>query len=219
MNTRKVAGQVKQQRREQPGPRNIWVTTRQSWMRRCWELVWQWSQAALESHQTSQAAIGRAIQLYTEPARSWVELRIQKACRSSCTLMWVRGHAGVWGNEEADRRANLRAYGGRVMQCVERMTPAGIRQDFPIHTKRKHLSWPRKAVKGLQISYIITDRGPTKRWLWVIGRSQEQMCECGEIQNGVHLRGCKRIGDGKGRSIEECLSDMEWCAAVVDFLT
>ena len=57
---------------------------------------------ALESHSTkialdSQAAITRAVQLF-EPARSWIELRIQKACREGCTLMWVKGHAGIQGN-------------------------------------------------------------------------------------------------------------------------
>ena len=47
----------------------------------------------------SQAAITRTAQLYVEPARPWVELRVQKALtRAPCTLMWVKGHAGVKGN-------------------------------------------------------------------------------------------------------------------------
>ena len=76
---------------------------------------------ALESNQRnialdSQAAIIRTTQLYIEPARSWIELRIQRALKAApCTVMWVKGHAGVEGNKEADRKANLRAYGGRVM--------------------------------------------------------------------------------------------------------
>ena len=73
-----------------------------------------------------------------------------------------------------------------------------------------------KSVKGMM--YIITDRGPLKRWLNIIGRSQEYTCACGEVQNAVHLRRCKLVGDGKGRSLTECQQDMEWCAAVADFL-
>ena len=87
----------------------------------------------------SQGAISRIEQLYTQPARSWIELGIQKdGCRGA-TIMWVKGHAGVKGNEAADRKAKLRAYGGRVTQAVNKITPAGIRQDHPIHTKPKHL--------------------------------------------------------------------------------
>ena len=118
----------------------------------------------------SQAAITRTTQLYVEPARSWVELRVQKSLTTApCTLMWVKGHSRVKGNEDADRRANLRAYGGRVTGKADIITPAGIRQDFPIHSKPKHLRWTRKAVKGL--TYVITDRGPLRRWLKIIGRS------------------------------------------------
>ena len=108
----------------------------------------------------SQAVITRAESLYTEPSRSWIELRLQEAIRGACLLAWVKGHAGIEWNMQADRRANLRGYGGRVMGLTDVMTPAGIRQDFPIHSKPKHLKWPRKAVRGL--TWITTDRGPMK---------------------------------------------------------
>ena len=109
----------------------------------------------------------------------------------------------------------LLKYGGSVWLAQE-ITPAGIRQDFPIHQKPRHLSWSRKQVKAL--TYLVTDRGPLKHWVWVIGRSQEQECQCGEIQNAVHLRRCHLIGDGKGRSIEEAMNDSAWCEEVANFL-
>ena len=55
----------------------------------------------------SQAAIQRIEQLYTKPARSWIELDLQRANMMGCTVMWVKGHAGIRENEEANKRANL----------------------------------------------------------------------------------------------------------------
>ena len=69
--------------------------------------------------------------------------------------MWVKGHSGVKDNVDADQKANLRAYGGRVVGRTDIITPAGIRHNYPIHTKPKHLRWTRKAVKGL--ACLITD--------------------------------------------------------------
>ena len=99
-------------------------------------------------------------------------------------------------NEEADRKANIAAYGGRVMARPGKVTPAGIRQAFPIHTKPGHLKWHRQSVKGL--TYIVTDRGPMKAWQKVTGRAEDNRCSCGEVQNRVHLLRCPHIGDGKG---------------------
>ena len=102
------------------------------------------------------------------------------------------------------------------MQRTNEVTPAGIRHDYAIHQKPKHLAWSRTALKGL--AYIVTDKGPLKRWVWIIGRSQEQLCACGEVQNAVHIRRCGLVGDGKGRSIEEAMKDREWCEEVAVFL-
>ena len=131
-------------------------------------------------------------------------------------MMWVKGHAGNKGNEEADKKAKLRAYGGRVMQSANLITPVGIRHDHRIHSKQEHMNWTRKQLRGL--SFIITDRGPMKRWQWIIGRADEQTCRCGEVQNAVHLRRCRLVADGEGRSIEQCWKDREWCEKIVDFL-
>ena len=164
----------------------------------------------------SKGAISRIEQLYIAPARSWIELQIQKEGCGGAMVMWVKGHDGIRGNEIADRKAKLRAYGGRVTQAVNQVTPAGIRQDHPIHTRPNHLKWSRKQVRGL--TDVITDRGPLKRWLAIIGRAEQGECQCGETQNAVHIRRCVRVGDGKGRSIAECYEDKKWCEAVADFL-
>ena len=56
-------------------------------------------------------------------------------------------------------------------------------------------------------------------WLRIIGRREDNLCGCGEVQNAAHLLRCPLIGDGKGRSLEECLEDSEWCKKVADFLS
>ena len=146
----------------------------------------------------SQGAIQRLEQLYTQPARSWIEAQLQLANKEGCELMWVKGHAGIEGNEAADKRAKIRAYGGRVVQRPSILTPAGIRQDHRIHSKPPHLKWTRKQLKGL--TFIVTDRGPMKWWQWVIKRADNPFCQCGEIQNAVHLMRCRLVADGEGRS-------------------
>ena len=165
----------------------------------------------------SQGAIQRLEQLYTQPARSWIELQLQLENRTGCTVMWVRGHAGIKGNEDADRGAKIRAYGGRVTNQPSILTPAGIKHDHQVHSKGAHLKWTRKQLR--ELTFIVTDRGPMKRWQWIIGRADHQLCRYGQIQNAVHLTRCQLVADGRGRSLEQAWEDKEWCAAVVDFLS
>ena len=44
------------------------------------------------------------------------------------------------------------------------------------------------------------------------------MCDCGVTQNAAHLLQCPLVGDGKGKSMEQCQQDEVWCRAVADFL-
>lgn len=43
--------------------------------------------------------------------------------------------------------------------------------------------------------------------LKVIGRRDDDKCDCGSTQNAAHLLQSPRIGDGKGRTMEECYGD------------
>ena len=164
----------------------------------------------------SQGAIQRLEQLYTQPARSWIEEQLQLANKEGCEVMWVKGHAGIEGNEVADKRAKIRAYGERVAQRASILIPAGITQDHPVYSKPPHLNWTRRQLKGL--AFITTDRGLMKHWQWVIKRADNPFCQCGEIQNAVHLMRCRLVADGKERSLEQVEVDREWCQAVVDFI-
>ena len=50
------------------------------------------------------------------------------------------------------------------------------------------------------------------------GMREDDKYDCGSAQNAAHLVGCPLVGDGKGRTIEECYKDQEWCQEVADFL-
>ena len=43
------------------------------------------------------------------------------------------------GNEEGDRKASLEVYRGRAGMYPDLVTPGGIRQEYPMYHKHKHL--------------------------------------------------------------------------------
>jgi len=168
----------------------------------------------------SQGVIQRIQNLrYTRP-RSWIEEKlIAQMQERPRTLMWVKGHSGVRGNEEADRIAGKTVRRGQRKREKAVATPAGIKQEFPIYPKAPtHMGWSARAVKGLV--YMVTDKGPQRQWLWEIGKCEEQWCVCDgwTPQNAAHLMECSWVGDGKGRRMEMLWEDEKWCEAVAEFI-
>jgi len=113
----------------------------------------------------SKGVILRIQALRDQQPRSWIEERlVRQMMDRQRTLMWVKGHDGVQGNEEADARAKAEVKRGRRMHKPDIATPAGIRQQFRPHAKAPaHLRWNRTAIRGL--TYMITDKGLQAQWL------------------------------------------------------
>ena len=104
------------------------------------------------------------------------------------------GHSGIVGDELADLQAMTM---GMTLNLPGVARPAGIRQHFRLTHQVKHI-----------------------RELHKIGHSQNTECPCPDKtpQNAAHIRQCKEIGDGKGRTMEEAEEDPEWCEAVYEWL-
>ena len=168
----------------------------------------------------SQGVIQRIANLqYGEP-KSWIEEKlVQQMQTGPRYLMWVKGHTGVRGNEEADRRAREEVRTGEWKNATGIATPWGIKQEFPIYpTAPKHIPWSAAALRGLV--YMVTDKGPQQEWLWEIGKADTQWCVCDRWtpQNAAHLLACIWVGDGKGRTQDSIWEDEEWCEAVFHFI-
>jgi len=65
---------------------------------------------------------------------------------------------------------------GWRLQKTEIATPAGIKQEHPLHPKAPaHRRWSPRAIKGL--GYIVTDKGPQQQWLYEIRKTRALVCE------------------------------------------
>jgi len=176
-----------------------------------------WEEGYKEVRSDSQAAIKRCQYLLSgaQKVRSWIDERIVRAAGEGVTLEWVKGHSGVEGNEQADRRAREGVEKGVWRSDPSLATPAGIRQAYPLFQKKKHMKWDRDEVRGL--TYLHTDKGPHKHWMFKIGRAGDSRCGCGETQNAVHLLTSRCVG-GKKRQWEEIWEDRAFWGEVTGFL-
>jgi len=168
----------------------------------------------------SMGVIQRIQNLQDAPPRSWIEERlVQQMAQRPRTLMWVKGHDGIKGNEAADERAKKGVKEGKRMHKPDIATPAGIRQAFRIHgSAPQHLGWSNIAVRGL--AYMVTDKGPQAGWLKEIGKVEDGSCPCDgwTVQNAAHLLSCPWVGDGKGRTMQMIWSDEKWCEDLARFV-
>ena len=179
-----------------------------------------WEEGYTVVKSDSQAAIKRCRNLIsgTQEVRSWIDERVVMAAEGREVgrgLEWVKGHSGVEGNERADERAREGVERGVWRSDPSLATPAGIRQAYPLFQKKRHMKWDRDEVRGL--TYLHTDKGPMRQWLFRIGRAEDPRCGCGEVQNAAHLLTSGCVG-GKKRRWDDLWGDREFCGEVTRFL-
>ena len=168
----------------------------------------------------SQGVIQGIWNLQFDPPRSCInEALVAQMQRRPRTLMWVKGHQGERGNEEADMRVREEVEIAWRLQKRVIATPAGIKHEHPIYpTAPARIRWSPRVLKGLV--YMVTDKGSQQQWLYEIGKSDEPWCVCDSWtpQNAAHLQQCLWVGDWRGRTGEQMWDDEKWCEKVADFI-
>ncbi|KAF8416564.1 hypothetical protein EV426DRAFT_704391 [Tirmania nivea] len=169
----------------------------------------------------SQGAIGRLRNLCFEQPRSWIEEPAVEEMRSgSKTVMWVKGHSAVEGNERADRKAKEVAWVGtddaRYKHIVLTEGNMLITNIFLYHKKlSKHpTDLPHGTTFQADEMEPISAMGVDRWWLHKIGSANDPwcgLCEEGVAQNRTHLLSCPGVADGKGRKWEQIWEDPGWC--------
>ncbi|KAF8422277.1 hypothetical protein EV426DRAFT_706499 [Tirmania nivea] len=137
---------------------------------------------------------GLGLQHFVHSIGIWIEGEAAvEMAKDGRTVMWVKGHSGVEGNERAYRKAKEVAWVDRRMLRPDIVTPAGIRQAFPMGRPSKQARWNREALRGLTADDPLCG-----------------LCEEGIAQNAAHLLPSPGVADGKGREWEQIWEDPEW---------
>ena len=113
-------------------------------------------------------------------------------------IAWVRAHIQIPGNEEADALAKWSSYLGETKGSNRTITAEGIRADGKREraTARsretfrlgKAVNWKRQAISAY--TWMRTNKGPQRQWLYQIKRADSPYCHCNSdntIQSGEHL--------------------------------
>ena len=74
------------------------------------------------------------------------------------------GNIYLEGYEKADEKAKLEVEMGWGRQAPDIVTPAGIKQAYPMHPKPPpHMRWSSGAIKGLVYMVIMTGKGSQRQ--------------------------------------------------------
>ena len=117
-------------------------------------------------------------------------------------MAWIKGHKGIQGNEKADKLCREASILGHESEGV--VTPAGLRAwSKRVRAEARGgsgegiLRWHRKVISAY--IWCVTEKGPQRKWLHRIKKSDTPDCDCHQEQTGRHLvEGSKLLAEARG---------------------